>query len=102
MHNSLVGVNTIVCSPFPGLIFSSIGKQNAIVFPDPVSACPTTSFNLMISGIHFSCIGVSCSNPCLFVCSIRWCLRLRSSNFIVLCSPILYQLLFFVFFMLRI
>jgi len=61
-HNSLVGVRITHCKPPPRIILSNIGRQNASVFPEPVSACPTTSFPLIISGQHFSCIMVSSSN----------------------------------------
>jgi len=42
--SSLVGVSTTTCRPRLGCMLLSIGMQKARVFPDPVSAWPTTSF----------------------------------------------------------
>ena len=58
--------------------FQRIGRQKATVLPEPVSACPTTSLPLIISGIHLSWMRVSSSNPCSIVFSII-CLLILSS-----------------------
>src|SRR5690349_11477703 len=67
MASSRVGIRiaTLLVGTFLGLYKrrSRMGTINAAVFPEPVTAPPTTSLPNNATGIVFAWIGVGCENP---------------------------------------